>query len=386
MKLPRGPKLLRKLPLRNLLLLGVCLLTMRPVAAQPVLSCPAGLPLFREIHSSRAAIIARQETDGNGWRIVAVLHDSTGQVLIGQQIDPRPLPTASSLGLAVIISHTNSTVGSYACSLAAYQYLQHLPARQALTNERIAYAIAHLPVSDTLVAADAAATLSICSLAELETFRTRLPVGQLESLLDREGVSNEQLGLYALLLGLSTHGAAVPALEARIFQQPPDLGVGLDGLTAGYLLLTGNNGLANLETQVLLTNKYDPSQLAAVLRGLELLRNSRLGPSRERLQQTVLVALNHRPTADLAIGYFEAGAEWNVTSQVVSLLQTVDQTRDLDRAVQVACTRFLLTCRLARSAAPAERSLANETLLHLSQTDPDLLRRATLLHSPAQAN
>src|SRR5690606_27612754 len=56
-----------------------------------------------------------------------------------------------------------------------------------------------------------------------------------------------RIGLYGLLLGLCGTAEDLPLLERKIVETSKDYRLGIDGVIAGYLMLSGEKGLSLVE-------------------------------------------------------------------------------------------------------------------------------------------
>jgi hypothetical protein len=331
-----------------------------------------------QIAESRAAVIARR-VDAAGetplWSIDTILNDATGSVKTGSQIRPQPAPPAD-FKLALIVSHADRRVSAVPLSQAALGYVKGLPRLHDPPEGRLSYVLDHLPSSDALVAADVFAELSALDGKSFEACRANLPADAFRKRINDPNTSGERLGLYGYLLGLCGEARDAGPLRERFLKAEPFAG-GADGLAAGYLLLTGEQGLATLETDVFSSNEHSPLLAAALFETLRFFREGDAGPfSRDRLTQAACSGFRRPETADLAVGYLVAAREWSAMPRVIELLDMKDDNLDRKRAVQVVAVRFLLECRRDSDTTAAKRALAIKALSHVGTHDPDLLRRA----------
>ncbi len=364
---------------------GLLLAMTVPAAAAPFV---AGEPqsLAARIAESRAAVIVRP-AEPNGepevaaepvWTVVNVLHDETGTVVPGQSIHPRPAPPADA-NCALLLSYSDRTVENCALSNEAAAYLRSLPMLDADAATRLKFAGTHLKADDPLMAADAFAILAGLSMKEFRQHHELLPRDVLAELIAEDSTPPERVGLYGFLLGLCGTADDAPRLRRRLFNGEGFAG-GADGVAAGYLLLTGEEGLADLESHVLMTAHTSPLLAASVLEALAFLRTCPQGSFTDgRLQQAACCGLVRPDVADLAIGHLAASKSWASLPEVAELITVCDPNTDQGRASQVAATRFLLECRRDGEAAPELRSVASRLLDEIAVTDSDLLRRATRL-------
>lgn len=353
------------------------------LAASPAEAAPfvAGdpQPLSTRIALSRAAVTVSPADGGRGgWVIVSVLRDLTDTVRPGGTIQPRPAPPPEAR-LALLVSNADATVEVLPLSDEGAAYVESLPGPGAAAEDRLSFALARLGSGDALVAEDAFAELARFAAADFERHRGRLPREDLRALIDDRDTPDDRLGLYGYLLGLCGDEPDALRLRRRLLAAD-GLAAGADGLAAGYLMLAGEKGLADLEANVLTRTDSSPSLAAAVFEAFAFFRSGCPGTFRpERLRRAACAALVRPDAADLAVGYLAAGREWAAMPEVAALLEADDPDADRRRAGQVTAVRFLQECRRDEDAPLALRSAADRVLSHVAANDPDLARRATIL-------
>ena len=344
----------------------------------------AATPLRMQIAASRAAVIARpadaaRSADAaGGWTVLAVLHDATGSVQRAAVITPQPAPP-SECRLALLMSTPTRSVVAVPLSPAAARYLTALPAEPATADVRLRSVLPSLNADDPQISADAFAELAAIETADLWRLADQLPVAVLRDIVNDPATPGERLGLFGWLLGLCGNGADAATLRQRVLEARGGFLDGADGLAAGYLLLGGEAGLADLEANVLLTTQTTPLQAAAVLDAVAFFRSMPLTFPAERLRRAICCGLRRPDCCGLAIEMLQSSSDWDAAPEVAAALRACDPSTDAGRASQVAAAKFMLGCRDAREATVAQRRLAVGVLNGLAATDPDLHRRAALL-------
>jgi hypothetical protein len=350
------------------------------VVPAPAAPFVAGEPptLARQIADSRAAVVVKPVAEKGRWEVVDILHDETGSVAAGQLLSPRPAPPDAA-EIALLLSNRDRSVVSQAVSRESLAYLRTLPAADSAARTRMSHAASHLDDADPHVAADVFAVLAGCTIDELQSSHDLLPRESLRRRVEDRTTPGDRLGLHAYLLGLCGTADDAAALRSLLLSSDPPV-QGTDGVAAGYLLLAGDDGLADLETQVLLTDHTSPLIVAGVLDAIEFLRKCDHDTlSNDRLRQAACCGLQRCDAADLAIGHLAAAGEWSTLPEVVRLLEPMDGNGDRGRACQVAAVRFLLDCRRDDTAAIEHRRAANQLLEKIAASDADLFRRASIL-------
>lgn len=335
-------------------------------------------PLAERISDSRAAVIAVPAGDAvaDGWRVEHCLHDVTGAVERGDVIHPTPAPSRK-YAAALLLARRDHVLEPVPLSVPARDYLEKLPATNEPIEQRLRHACSHLEAADPLIAQDAFTVLGRFGVAELRRHRSLLPVESLRALVRSPDTPADRVGLYAYLLGLLGNQEDAALIRRRLDAPVDGLATEIPGLIAGYLLLAGGEGLAELEGNVLLAGRRSPLFVAAFYESLQTLEREHPELfSPERLRQTARCGLNRTDAADLAIGYLAGRRAWRALPEVCEALEASDPDSDRRRAVRIAAVRFLMECRRDTAAAPALRSQAADLLQQLAQADGDLVRRA----------
>src|SRR5690606_39570176 len=111
-----------------------------------------------------------------------------------------------------------------------------------------------------------------------------------------------------------------------------DLRVGIDGVMGGYLLLSGADGLAELEQAYLADPQASQDNVNAVTSALRFMWEYGEGKiSPDRLRQSMRLALQHEETLEIAIVDLARWQDWAVTPQIVALYP--DAYRGLQRRI-----------------------------------------------------
>ena len=358
--------------------LGMTFLSMSPSADAAPFVLGAPRSLAARIADSRAAVIATPAGDEStdGWRVETCLHDVTGAVAAGDVIHPTPAPSPDHPA-ALLLARRDRRLEAVPLTAAARDYLEELPSKSRAIEQRLPYAFSHLDHRDRIVCADAFATLACVSGVQLRRCAERFPVETLRTLVSSDETSDERAGFYAYLLGLAGQRRDAALIRHRLDGTDNGLATGAAGLIAGYLLLTGEEGLAELEGTILMANRRTPIFVAALYEALQTL--GREHPelfSPERLRQTARCGLNRTDSVDLAIGYLASQRDWEALPEVSGALGSDDPDPVRRRAVRIAAARFLMACRRDSDASPARRAQAVELLQRLAEVDADLVRRA----------
>ena len=363
--------------------MSVSLSTATTLGAPFVLGAPQ--PFATRIANSRAAVIALPTAEDPGvWQVETCLHDTTGAVHVGEKIRPIPAPPAETR-IALLIACSDRTLESVPLSPDGRAYLAELPATDVALDERIAYAVAHWDHDDPAIAQDAFAAIGALSASQLSQHAKLLPRAELADLIKSPATPSDHVGFFAYLLGLAGTSEDANVIRQRLDSELEGLAAGVPGLVAGYLLLTGSQGLAELEGNFLLAGRGSPFVVAAFFEALQTLAREHPDQfSTERFYEAACCGLNREDSADLAISFLAHQRAWHMLPRVAERLDSRDPDIDRRRAVRIAAVRFLIECQRDVDAAPAERGRAQQWLQHLSHSDGDLIRRAQRISGPIQ--
>lgn len=212
--------------------------------------------------------------------------------------------------------------------------------------QRLDYFVQHLEHLDPVIAEAAFEELATAPTAEqIRIARQFHAEGLREWLNGKLAIKDKtRRGYYAMMLGFCGNATDLPLYKRFLLApvKPDELRMELRGFTIGYLLLTGPDGLAELEQ-----TKMDPLQPFAEIYGiysalcdLHSLDQNRI--PKARLQQSVHRLLEHPEIADVVINRLAQWKDWSVQAEVFQLYDRGGrfESRSLRRAI----IRYLLTC------------------------------------------
>lgn len=173
-------------------------------------------------------------------------------------------PLAEPAGTATTVSaEPVDWTENLAISGLCFGYLQGLPVRSRPASERLRYYAGHLESEDAEVAGDAWAEFAGAAYEDVKANRDLYQPAQLRAWIADPLVSPERLGLYGLLLGLSGDRSDADFLRERFVDGGTgEFRFGAEGLLGGYLLLTGESGLSQVEQDFLGSSGRDTMRLA----------------------------------------------------------------------------------------------------------------------------
>ncbi len=205
----------------------------------------------------------------------------------------------------------------------AFAYVAQAPAPEVATAKRLKYFIKFLEFPDQLVANDAYGELANAPYKDIAAVAPLLPRAKIRHWLLSADTPQTRLGLYGMLIGLCGNDDDAALLAHKIEPNSEEFRIGLDGLISGYLLLTGNTGLNNLDDwkfKVHDGKKAAFSETYAAMMGLRFMWQYAGGKiSNERLQQSMRLLLDQPELADLVIADLARWRDWSVQERLMSL-------------------------------------------------------------------
>ena len=266
-------------------------------------------------------------------------------------------------------------------------YLQQLPAQTDPQPTRLAYFLTNLEHRDPLIAIDAWAEFGNASYDDVVAVRELMSPADLRRWIADKDMSPERLGLYGMMLGLSGSPEDAQFLLNQMIENEPAAAVGegvtapsrtfrfgAEGLMGGYLLLTGEAGLKQLENTIALPVDVPDTARHAFVQSLQFIWTYESDViSKARIQSSMRMLLQNSSMREIAITNLSRWEDWE---SLPALQAMFAKDCEGDRESQRAILQFAQTCRRsvsARSNARDYASLAEEFLCEAHLTRPDLL-------------
>ncbi len=171
-----------------------------------------------------------------------------------------------------------------------------------------------------------------------------------------------------MMLGLCGKDDDALVLEKKIFEPTTEFRLGIDGIMGGYLLLTGEKGLALLEEKKLADKKVPFSETYSAMQALRFLwqyADGKFEP--ERLRQSMRLLLDRPELADLVIADLARWKDWTVQERLMAMYGKDDY--DIP-SIKRAVVRYMLACSKDMMAAETDVTNATLHLADLEARDP----------------
>ena len=280
-------------------------------------------------------------------------------------------------------------------SADGFEYLREAPPKDTPTPERLKFYLKYLEHPDDLVASDAYGEFANAPFEEIEKLSGDLPRDELAAWLTDEETDPARLALYGLLIGLCGDDAAADLLRGKIFGDADPFRIGVDGLMSGFLLLTGEEGLEELEARKL-APKYvvdaagEPvigedgerellpfSERYAAMQAVRFMwtyGGDRIG--KNRLKQSLRILLGEPDVADMIVADLARWKDWDAMDRIVALYGSEGyDVPAIDRAI----IRYLMEAERDKPTngdAPPHVAKAKEALAQIEEKDAKAVENA----------
>jgi hypothetical protein len=244
---------------------------------------------------------------------------------------------------------------------------------------RLRYFLRHLEAADAIVAEDAYGEFANTDYKVIVKLRTEFPRELLAKWLIAPTTPASRRGLYGLLLGLCGDQDDARMMEQLILsQRGEEIRVGVDGIMGGYLLLTGEAGLAFLERTKIRPPDVPFTEAYAACQALRFAwQYAESSLPREAVRRTMRSALEREDMADLIIADLARWKDWELAPRLMRLYGSPGyDTTTMRRAI----IRFLAVCaREPPTGDPATDAwilAAKRHLEELRRREPSMVKDA----------
>lgn len=240
-------------------------------------------------------------------------------------------------------------------SESSWTYLKEMPAPVKDPKgqvERLKYFLDYFENPDLLISNDAYGEFASAPYESIVPLKDVLPREKILGWLQDPKTPVTRIGFYGMLAGICGHPEDAPILEKKIVMLDADFRLGIEGVMAGYMMITGEEGLKKLEeTKVLSKTAINKdgkeitlpfSETYAVMQALRFMwtyEPDRL--PKERLQKSMHLLLERKEMADLVITDLARWKDWSVQDRLMAMY--TEEEFDIP-AIRRAIVRFLYYC------------------------------------------
>lgn len=337
---------------RLMIVLAVSLLASSVAWACPFCSAPS-LTLSEQLTQADAAVLV-QWVDGKmpteksaGSTTYSIVQVSRGPKESLKADDKLTVPRyrAGKKGDLFLLFGTKDKEIDWSSPLevteTTFQYIVQAPSPESPMPKRLEYFLKFLEYPDQLVSNDAYGEFANAPYEDIVKIKDKMDRAKIAKWITHKETSPTRMGLYGLLLGLCGNDDDAKMMQAKIDEQTQDFRLGIDGLISGYLLLTGENGLAAIDKSKLNDKKAPFSETYAAMQALRFMwtyGNGRI--SKERLRQSMRELLDRPELADLVVADLARWEDWSVQERLMKLYGQGDYAIP---SIKRAIVRYLLT-------------------------------------------
>ncbi len=222
----------------------------------------------------------------------------------------------------------------------AYDYIRNSPKPGLAATDRLRYFLKYLETGDKMIADDAFGEFANAAYADVAKLAPELPRERLHGWLTSKDVAPGRFGLYGMMLGLCGQADDAKLMEDKILEQTDEFRLGIDGIMGGYLLLTGDKGLALLEDQKLKNKKAPFSETYAAMQAVRFMWQYGDGRiSTDRLRESMRLLLDRPELADLVIADLSRMKDWSVQNKLMAMYDEETNIPSVKRAI----VRYMLS-------------------------------------------
>jgi hypothetical protein len=320
-----------------------CSAALAMLAPVPTVACPfcsvPSLTLTEQYSKADAAVLvqwvsgetpSKEKLGNTTYEIVQVAHSPVKSVEKGKKITLDRYRPGKQGDLSLLLgSRARADSLEWGSPLEvtkqSYSYIVDAPAADAKPEKRLSYYLKFLENADRLIADDAYAEFANAPYKDIAPLAKQFPRESLRKWLVSPDVPATRMGLYGLMLGLCGTDEDVALMQAKINENTEGFRLGIDGVIAGYLLLTGEPGLEKIEKSKLDVHKIQQKEVpfSETYAALQALRfhwtygNGRIPP--DRLRASMRLALDCPEISDLAIGDLMRWKDWTIHARLMEM-------------------------------------------------------------------
>jgi hypothetical protein len=369
----------------------------RPARGCPFCSAPS-LTLGEQYSKADAAVLVqwvsgetptKEKLGSTTYEVLQVAHSPVKSVEKGKKITLDRYRAGKQGDLSLLLgSRARADALEWGSPLEvtkqSYGYIVDAPPADAKPEKRLAYYLTFLENSDRLVADDAYAEFANAPYKDILPLAKQFPRESLRKWLVSQEIPATRMGLYGLMLGLCGTDEDAALMQAKINENTEGFRLGIDGVIAGYLLLTGEKGLEKVEKSKLDLQKIQRKEIpfSETYAALQALRfhwtygNGRI-PA-ERLRASMRLALDCPEISDLAIGDLTRWKDWTLHARLMEMYEAEEYSVP---TIKRAIVRYMIASTKdvpAGGGEPPGKHVAEgaRCLERLRDKDPKLVNEA----------
>lgn len=273
-----------------------------------------------------------------------------------------------------------------AISEACHTYFRDAPARTAEAQEKLRYRAEFLENPDPMIAAEAWGEFAFADNADLVPVAREMDHEKVITWLTDEETEPTRLALYGLILGYCGTAEDAEVMRRIILEPATSSSEGINGVMIGFLLLTGEEGLALIEREKLINPDVPFIETYAAIQALRYMRQFAEDTlPKERLAASMRLLLDRPDLADIAIADLYLLGD---TTEVDRLYDMYNAAQFDNPATKRSIIRYFLHAEHAGTTAgdaPAEYAVkATRYLEIIAEQDPEVFAAAKRYFVPIE--
>ena len=309
---------------------------MTTAAASAARCCPfcsaPSLTLAEQMAQADAAVLvqwvggkkATDKTAGETvYQIKQIVRNHKNELKVEDKVT-LPRYRESKVGDLFLLVGSKGTTIEWASPLevteTSFNYVAQAPSPEVPTTKRLAYYVKFLEYPDQMIANDAYGEFANAPYADITQLADELPREKIRGWIVNKDTPATRMGLYGLLIGLCGNDDDAKIIKEKILEKTEDFRLGIDGLMSGYLLLTGDKGLAVLDENKLNNRDVPFSETYAAMQALRFMWKYAEGRiEKPRLRTSMRILLDRPELADLVIADLARWKDWEIQDQLMTL-------------------------------------------------------------------
>ncbi len=390
--LPAG-KLRRIFVLCRLAVMGFALLAVEfvgvawacPICGEPTVTLTerlarADVALLVQWVSNKPSKDAAAES--TTYEIVQVQRDALGKYKVGEDLTVSQLRPGKAGNLFLLMGQKNDTLGikweigpAQPVSETSYQYIIQALSPETPAEKRLPYFIKFLEFPDLTIANDAFNQFVNAPTKDIFAVADKLPREKLRRWLANPKTPGTRRSGFGLMLGLCGDADDARFLAKLIAATDSDSSLGVEGLTFGYLLLAGEEGLTTIEKTRMSDEKLSDGEVyatALAVRYFWSYGNGKISPA--HMQRAMRRLLDRPALAEIAIVDLARWKDWGLQQRLMEIYKSEDQT---DKKLKEAIIHYMIACTKdvpkEGKEIPRHVTAARKYLDELRELDPQLV-------------
>jgi hypothetical protein len=260
-------------------------------------------------------------------------------------------------------------------SETAYHYIVQAPSPEVPAPKRLKYFLRFFEFPDATVADDAYNEFAKAAFKDVKAAGDAFSRKDLRKWLLDKKTPQQHIGLYGIMLGICGKKDDVPLLEKKLRHTKDEFRMGIEGVIAGYLMLTGDKGMTLID-ETKLTGNVPFGETYMAIQALRIMWTYGEGKvSSERLKKSMRLVLDKPAFAELVLPDLARWNDWSAMDRVVTLY---DDKAYNAAGFKRAAILYLLAASKAKPAGP-HIAAAKKHLAEIRQRDPKNYRAAVRL-------